>query len=232
MAMRIFETDPDAKPKTRSTFADDTVGRVHSGKAVDNMPVSLENWRFSTGDREVADAVAQLFGGRPVETESTSENYIDIETDAPSVLVVLDGPGAIYSDMKLWNRNQLVHHCDGVEFLSPDEDKGMRCGCPATLAERKERAKRFAGPKPAISVTFRLAEDYDLGKFRFQSGAWTLAEVLHEAEEALSRVEGEALASLTLELVEYTTKAGRFVSYRKPVIKVLKSYNSAVADER
>ncbi|WBP87025.1 recombination directionality factor [Kitasatospora cathayae] len=230
MALRIFDTDPEAKPKPR--FTDDTVGRFHSGKAVDNVPVALSEWRVSTGDPEVADAIAQLFGGSPVELETTSENYISVETDQPKVLVVLDGPKAIHADMKLWNRSKLVHHCDGVEFLSPEEKRGSRCGCPELFAERKQAAKDYMGPSPSISITFRLADDYELGKFRFQSGSWSLAEVLHEYEAALARIDGEALAELTLELVEYTTKKGRAVSYYKPVLKVLKSYADAIADPR
>jgi hypothetical protein len=132
--------------------------------------------------------------------------------------------------MKLWNRSKLVHHCDGVEFLSPDEKAGRPCGCPALFAQRKQAAKDYVGPSPSINITFRLADDPDLGSFRFQSGSWTLAEVLHEYENDLERVGGEAVATLRLELVEYTTKKGRFVSYLKPVLDNIRSYNDAIAE--
>jgi hypothetical protein len=228
VALRIFDTDPDAKPKPR--FTDDAVGRLHSGKSVDGVPVALDAWRFSTGDAEVADAVRQLFGGAVEELETTSENFLSVETSAPTILVALDGPRSISADMKLWNRNKLVHHCDGVEFLSPDEKRGIPCGCPSLFAERKQAAKDYIGPAPSISVTFRLADDYELGKFRFQTGSWSMAEVLHEYDAALSRYDGEVLAELTIEHVSYTTKKGRNVSYYKPVIKVLKSWSDAVAE--
>ncbi|MFE9256519.1 hypothetical protein [Streptomyces sp. NPDC006879] len=234
--LTIFETDPDAKPKPKQTFSDDTVGRFHSGRQVDDVPEALSEWRITTGDPEVAKAVAQLFGGEPIETDSTGENFIDVFTDRETVPVVLDGPDAIYADMKLWNRNKLVHHCDGTVFLSPDERKGKPCHCPELFAERKAAAKDFMGPAPSITITFRLADDPELGKFKFQSGSWVMASVLHEYENDLSAVDGPALAELTLELVEYTIKKGknkgRNVSYYKPVIKVLKSYNDAIADER
>ncbi|MFJ7588424.1 hypothetical protein ACIQZO_13765 [Streptomyces sp. NPDC097617] len=228
MALRIFETDPNAKPK--GSFSDDTVGRFHGGKQENGIPVALSEWRVTTGDPEVADAIAQLMGGSAVETDSTSENFIEILTTTNKVKVVLSGPNAISSDLKLWNSSQLIHHCDGVEFLSPDEDRGMPCRCPALMEDRKAAAKSKRGPSPSISVLFRLAEDYDLGLFRFQTGSWKLAEVLHEVENALEKVGGEALATIELELVEYTTKTGRDVSYRKPVIKVLKSWSDAVAE--
>ncbi|MFB6535099.1 hypothetical protein ACFCY8_26450 [Streptomyces noursei] len=230
MAIRIFETDPSAKPK--ATFSDDTVGRFHGGKQENGIPVALSEWRVTTGDPEVAAAVAQLMGGTPVETDSTSENFIEILTERDKVKVVLSGPDAISSDLKLWNGSALIHHCDGIEFLSPDEDKGKRCRCPELMEDRKAAAKAKRGPSPAIAVTFRLAEDYDLGLFRLQTGSWKLAEVLHEVENALDRVGGETLAELSLELVEYTTKKGRDVSYRKPVIRVLKSWSDAIAEPK
>jgi hypothetical protein len=237
MALRIFETDPDAAPKERTSYTDDTVGRFHSGTTeVDargqTIPVSLAEWRVTTGSQAVADAVAQLLGGTPVETDSTSENFIEVLTTADGVQVILDGPDAIKSDMKLWNRSKLVHHCDGVEFLSPDDKAGRPCGCPELFAERKAAAKDFIGPSPSISITFRLADDPELGTFRFQSGSWTLAEVLHQYDNALTKVGGESVATLALELVEYTTKKGRNVSYRKPVLNGIRSYNSAITEGR
>ncbi|GGR71283.1 hypothetical protein GCM10010252_06990 [Streptomyces aureoverticillatus] len=228
MGLRIFETDPDAMPK--NTFSDDTVGRFHAGRLVNGVPEQLSEWKVTTGDPEVAAAVAQLMGGQPEETDSTSENFIEVLTSQSKVKIVLSGADAVTSDMKLWNGSNLIHHCDGVEYLSPDEDRGKSCGCPALMEDRKAAAKSKRGPAPSIAVTFRLAEDYDLGLFRFQTGSWKLAETLHEIGNALDKVNGEALAELSLELVEYTTKKGRDVSYRKPVIRVLKSWNDAVAE--
>ena len=43
---------------------------------------------------------------------------------------------------------------------------------------------------------------------------------INDAEEALAAAGGEAWGVLALELVEYTTKNGRNVSYTKPIIEV------------
>ncbi|WP_274031204.1 recombination directionality factor [Streptomyces sp. MMBL 11-1] len=244
MAKRsIWAGDEENKPKKRETYADDTVGRLHSGYSEKNekgnlVPVALSEWRFSTGEKTVADAVAQLFGGTPVEDdESTSENFIDVFTSKDRIPVILEADGIDW-DMKLWWNGKLKHHCDGFDFLShKDEDMiGQPCGCPTLFDERKAAAKEGDAPNPAQTVTFQLADDPELGKFKFQTGSWTLFKVIHEAEDALERIGkgGPVLAYLELELVEYTPKKGpmrnKLVSYYKPVINVAKSFNDAVAD--
>jgi hypothetical protein len=230
MALRIFETDPEAKPAPRIIFDDGTIGKLHSGKVVGNRPVALEAWRFSTGEHNVAEALAELFRAQVVDTGSEKENFLDIETESESVPVILAGPSAISSDMKQWINGKLVHHCDGIEFLSPAEDAGRACGCPVFFKDRKEAAKNYRGPAPSIKILFRLADDPELGLFAFQTGSWTLAEVLWQYEDALAEIGGEAVADLTLELVEYTTKQGRAVRYRKPVLNNIRSYNAAIAE--
>lgn len=240
----IWATDPDNKPKERATFVDDTVGKISAGyqefdeRSKRMVPKTLTEWRFATGERKVADALSQLFGGTPVENEeSTSEHFIDVFTEAPRVNVIIE-PGGITADMKQWNNGKLIHHCDGQRFKSHprgDEMIGQSCGCPSLFAERKQADKDGMGPKPAIEVVFRLADDPELGAFKFTTGSWTLAAVLHEALDKLDRIGTTALASLELEFVEFVAKngpmRGKTVSYTKPVIKITKAYSDAIADE-
>lgn len=228
MALRIFETDPDAAPKPSNQFADDVVGRFRSGRMVGKAPESLAEWRITTGDPSVADAVAGMYGGHPQEWETTREDGIEVLTNTPKVDVVISGSSAITARMVLWSaQGQPIHECDGMEFLDEDR-KGEPCGCPPLMAERKDQARKGIGPKPSVSVRFRLADDPELGIFRFQSSSWDLVRDLHNVENALDSVGGPARASLTLELVEFVPKngamAGRTVSYRKPVIRVFGAY--------
>ncbi|MBA9050799.1 MULTISPECIES: recombination directionality factor [Streptomyces] len=225
--LRIFETDPSAKPKVRP--ANDTVGRFRSGRQVNGRAVSLPTFRITTGDLEIAEKVSELFGGKPAEWETTGEDFNEVITERDKVLIVIDGPSALKADMRLYGRTGLIHHCDGVESLL-DEDKGKPCGCPASYEDRKAFAKSGRGPQPYTFLTFRLADDYGLGKFRFQSTSWKLAEVVGHYADDLAKIKGEALVELSLELVEYTTKSGRDVSYRKPALKVIKPWNEAIAD--
>lgn len=229
MALKIWETDPLNKPAERPQFEDSSVGRFHSGQSVDGVPEAHSEWRVATADRDVADTVATLFGGAPVEDPlSSSANFISILTDRASVPIVLSGPKALYSDLKLWNRSTLVHHCDGVEYLSPEDRVGRPCGCPELFAERKQAARDMMGPSPSIELTFRLADAPDLGEFKFRSGSWAMAQVLHEYDHALKQVDGPAQAQLTLELVEFTIRKGPrkglAVSYYKPVLSRIRAH--------
>ncbi|MYY03086.1 MULTISPECIES: hypothetical protein [unclassified Streptomyces] len=233
----IFETDPDAKPRPKQNFANDVVGRFRSGRLVGKQPESLNEWRVTTGDPSVADTIAALMGGVKEEWDTDKEDNLQVLTESASVEIIIENSDAIDASMKLFGFSGLTHHCDGVKYLS-DEDPtlvGTLCGCPALLEERKARAKSGKGPKPSIDLTFALAAHPELGKFRFNSGGWSLVNVLHEVIEAIDTVGGRqedadgkvtdkgrpVRATLTIEHVAYTTKAGRDVAYNMPVIKVL-----------
>jgi hypothetical protein len=242
MALRIFDTDPDAKPKKREAKRDyeRPVFQFRSGMQVFNKqkrrnePVSLPAWRVLTDDPTIADGIAELLGGTPEEYDPTKAMNLHVLTDAESVEIVINGSKAIEDKLILWGQGGPTHECDG-EFSLLAADRGEPCGCPRTMAERKELAKQRPprGPAPSINVTFRLAgAGYDLGAGKLIATAWSLAEVIHEVKDALDQVDGEALCRLTLEHVQYTNKAGIDVSYRKPVIEVLGSYNDAIGEER
>jgi hypothetical protein len=239
MAMKIWQTDPENKPQERVSSKADLDGLVSIGAQDENGdPVSLDTFRIATSDPKTADAIAELFGGTPVETERTADHFIDVITTRDKLLVVVDRPSDLYSDMKQWNNGKLTHHCDGVSFLSHpsrEEMVGKPCGCPELFVERKQAARDYMGPSPSIDLTFRLADDTDLGRFRFHTGSWGLAKVLHQAEDKLARIDGPALVEISMELVEFTIKKGpkrgQNVSYYLPKIKPIKAYADAVADD-
>ncbi|MFE5159123.1 hypothetical protein ACFRNT_11425 [Streptomyces sp. NPDC056697] len=237
---RIWETDPESKPMARQ-FSDDFVGRFRSGRLVGKQPEALNEWRVTTGDPVVADTLAALLGGSPEEWDTDKEDNIEVLTDSASVEIIIESSDKIDASMKLFGMSGLVHHCDGVEFLSPEEDKGQKCGCPPLLQDRKDKAKSGRGPKPSIDIQFKLADAPHLGLFRFNSGSWELVKTLHTVLEDVDKASGREYdaddkvsvqgvpvrATLSIENVSYTTKAGRDVSYNRPVVKVLGAYEVA-----
>ncbi|MBT2451802.1 hypothetical protein J7F03_33015 [Streptomyces sp. ISL-43] len=208
---------------TQSTTA--RAGRFHTGRLSGGLPQALEAWRVTTDDADVAARVAGLLGGEPQPNEATGGAGLAYEvlTSRESVRVLLDGPDAVTAHMVLWGSRGILHECDGVEFLSPKEKKGQPCGCPPLFEDRKLAARDGRGPTPSVDITFQIAAAPELGLFHFMTGSWKMAAQLSDLTDALERVAGPAVCDLTIELVVYTTKAGRDVCYRKPVVTVLGS---------
>ncbi|GGX33728.1 recombination directionality factor [Streptomyces chryseus] len=200
-------------------------GRFHTGRLSKGLPQALDAWRVTTDDADVAVRVAGFLGGEPRPNEGTGGTgpAYEVITSRESVHVLLDGPDAVAAHMVLRGSTGIIHECDGVEFLSPEEKRGQPCGCPPLLEDRKLAARDGRGPMPSVDITFRIAAAPGLGAFHFMTHSWQMAAQLSHLTDALERVNGPAICDLTLELVVYTTKAGRGVCYRKPVVTVLGS---------
>jgi hypothetical protein len=198
------------------------------GRLSEGRPQALDAWRVTTDDAEVAARVAGFLGGEPRPNEGTGGVGLAYEvlTSRESVRVLLDGPAAVEARTVLRSSTGIAHECDGVEFLSPEEKKGQRCGCPPLLEDRKLAAKDSRGPMPTVDIIFQIAAAPRLGTFHFMSGSWQMAAQLSDLMGALERVDGPAVCDLTMEFVAFTTKTGRGVCYRKPVVTVLGSPDS------
>lgn len=204
--------------------ASDYVGRLRSGAQLQGRPVALTEWRFTTGDPDVAAAVAGAYGGEPAPWETNSEETLEVMSTVSSVEVELL---TVFSEFVLWGRgNKPIRSCNGT--IQMDELK-TTCVCPSDAKEHKEAARAGTACQPSIRATFRLRDLPDLGVFRFSSSSWQLAREVNGIEESLLAVGAPAPATIRLEKVEYTTKAGRNVSYTKPVIEVEASVAKAAA---
>lgn len=214
MPINIFATDPDAAPRPP---LEDVVARFRSGQQIDGRPVALTAWRVTTGDPDVADALADLLGGEVEEWDTKSEEVLEVLTEAEEVPIILDGPGAIRSSMVLWGRNGKVRECDGVTQAPDPKGVAAPCVCPQKVSERKEAAQAGWGCEPSVQVYFRLADAPDLGRMKFFSGSWSLAGRIGDVEASLAAIDGPAKG--TLGLTQITTKAGR--TFTLPVVTIL-----------
>lgn len=223
MALKIFGGQEVAPTAPRKSFADDVVGRVRSGYQIKGRPQALTEWRFTSDDPEVTDRLGELFGGDTQEWEAKGDDRFEVFTTTSKLDVVLHGPTALRERMILWSRNgKIIFESDGEVQPdgTPDPDASL------SFAERKQKARDGIGPEPNISLAFRLAEDPDLGIFRFQTGSWSMASDLARdgVAEALEGIDGPTLATLELEGVSFIAKngprAGQTVSYTKPRLKI------------
>lgn len=215
MALKLWETDPDAKP-TRQEY-DDIVGRFRSGDFLNNKPVSLTEWKFTTDDATVAQKVADLYGGTVEETDNEKAPFA-VYTETNSVEVILDKSG-VSSQMVLWGKAKMIRSCDGVTQKKPKQ--GEPCQCPPKLADRKEAANEGHGCQPSVWVYFRLADVPELGKLNYNTGSWSFAVGdAGKIEDALAELEDGETLKATFSIEQVVTNAGR--SFSMPTLKINK----------
>lgn len=238
MSLKIFGENGPSNGGGKK-FSDDIVGRFRSGyqsgEGRKKTPVALQAWRVTSGDPDVIDRVAEILeGDKPKEWEASGEDNLETFTEAGEVEIILEKASSLRQAMILWGRNgKIIRKSDGETIVYPEESKGdpdPQAG--QSLQERKQEARDGVGAEPQVEVYFRLAEEPDLGIFKFQSGSWSLVSDLayngtqEEIEEAFEGGATAVHATLALEEVSFEAKsgprAGKTVSFTKPVLKDLK----------
>lgn len=203
----------------------DVVGRFRAGHQIGSHPAALNEWRITTGDPEVASRVHDLLGGESPRTwAAKGEDNLEVFTASSEVAIVIENAKALRERMVLWNRaGKPVYVSDGEYVLDdaghPTEDKDP--DADLSFAERKTKARDGFGAEPDIELYFRLAEDPDLGVFKFKTASWGFASDLayNGVADALAAAEGATKAILKLEPVSFVAKngprKGQTVSYTK-----------------
>lgn len=164
-----------------------------------------------------------FYGGVPQLLDTGDDHVVEVLTRCDRVPVLLDGSGAVSLRMVMRGAGEMFHVCDGTRFLEPAGARGSLCGCPASLADRKAAAQAGRGPMPEVRIGFRLADLPELGVFSLVSSSWELAAELPALTAALDVAAVPALGVLRYGLVEFTTRSGIAVSYRRPVVEVGKT---------
>ena len=195
-----------------------------------------DTWRFTTGDMLVADDIAETFGGERGEWETKSEEVFEVLSTTKRLEIILE---SVRSEYVLWGRgNAPIRTCDGI---TQTDDQKSPCACAqqsTNLTDWKAAAKQGTACQPTVKASFRLADLPDIGLGRFQSSSWGLAmgdpqwtadkmeegriwqPPIGDIEELLAGHGGRCMATLEIVGVDFTTKAGKNVSYSKPQITV------------
>lgn len=212
--MPIDLFDP-AQSQNNARFGDDVVGRFRSGYQVNDRPASLTEWRVTTDDPTVADYIHDTFGG---EDPQEWKDELEVFTKAKSVDIVIEKTDAVEARMLIWARgSKRIVTCDNEVF----ETEGRPYECEkGGFRTKKQHEEQGHVCEPRVTVTFRLADNPDLGLFRFESGAWSLATSIAKPLGDLAKVGGPAKATLALEVVEYES-GGKPRKFTKPVLTIV-----------
>ncbi|WP_374704556.1 hypothetical protein [Streptomyces sp. NL15-2K] len=199
---------------------DEWAGHFHSGRSGGRRPEGLKCWRVTSERAEVVECLREAFGGEIRECRTGDSFTLDLLTCAERVNVILTDEGSIRTEMVMWGPSGIRHHCDGVRFLSPDEKRGTRCGCPAGMADRRNRAMAGRGPQVSAEISFRVARFPDLGEFRFRSSSWRLMEAANSVRARFPVEGSEIICDLALEPAAFALHSGLTVIAVAPSIKV------------
>jgi hypothetical protein len=216
----IFKDEP--KLGDSNPFANDVVGQFRGGYVNGRTPVSLDEWRVLTEDRNVAGRVAELLGGEPQEIEREGKDpQYEVFTQAAEVPVIIDNAEAVQTEMVLRDREfKVVYKTDGAVIIEGDDLGEPDPGYGLAEAERKDKSKKGLVPGPEVTVYFRLAADPELGIFRFfKTDAWRIDKALNRSSfyDKLDDADGPIKATLARTPQSFVAKngprAGQTVSF-------------------
>ncbi|MFE7319041.1 hypothetical protein ACFU7T_38965 [Streptomyces sp. NPDC057555] len=188
-------------------------GRFWTGEdSTGNVLSPSASWLVTTQDRGVAEAISNLYGGRP-RPRPERDRIHELQLERRDIAVITDGP--LVNRLLLTHGGEVIHTCDGFHFLEPMPKAGQPCGCPASDFARKAAARSGYGPVPDLRITFRLAAAPEAGRFLVTSSSWDLA-------ASLRGTSGDPLGArreLSLDRKVITTRSGMTVSYVSPVLR-------------
>ncbi|WP_434094523.1 hypothetical protein [Streptomyces jumonjinensis] len=195
------------------------VGRFYAARHEAGRPVAMGAWCVATTDDHVAAVVSDLCGGVPKPSASEAGAVTEVLTSSDRVMVLLEEASVAFR-MVATGAEESLHACDGARFLEPAAMRGTACGCPPGLSDRRAAALAGRGPSPEVRLGFRLAGCPGLGVFSLVSTSWELAEELPELADALRRAGAPLLCALVYERVDFVTRSGVPVSYRRPRVEI------------
>lgn len=207
----IFEPRPDT-----NRVVDDVVATLRTGEVRRRQPVSLDYFRVTTDDADVAEIVQELLGGEVSENDSDRES-LQVHTTSSSVDVIFE---SVDSGFSVFSNNAFVRSCNGQVQTGGDE-AGQPCPCAGLSLEERKAFAAKGGCKPSINVVFRLADAPNLGRLRFRSGAWTLLEPIQRVELAVDTAREEDKPQLrgSISIEQVQTKAGKQFKLPRVVVK-------------
>jgi len=238
MGINIFNVNEENADGQVSSSSNDVAGRFRSGYQVDDRPVGLTEWRVTTGDPEVAEAIATFLGAEePVskwETKTGEDRQVFTTSNKVNIIVE---PKSVKATLVLWGQGGKICETDGT-YLYDDEgnltDELCVFTAGKTVQELKDNARAGKGPGPSLQVYFRLAdapEALEGRKFKFFSGSWTALDAFGKIADQMAEAQYPVEFTLELEVISFKNKKGEEITYTKPVLTQTSFPEAANAEE-
>ena len=219
------------------------IGRLRIGQQVPSSkpgkmrPVALDTFRFTTGSRHTADAIAELYGG----TVAAWGKQWEVLTGRNAIQVVVPPRDQVISQWyEMWTAAGCLRRCDS----QTEQKSGGPCLCPhaedptnpdevETAARERERLAKMNPPRACqrkTRISVMIPDLPGLGVFRLDTGSFYAAgEVLDAGDLMQAAREREVFLPATVRIDHRErVENGQTKKYPVPVLEVMATFRQIV----
>ncbi|MEU9997534.1 hypothetical protein [Streptomyces sp. NPDC050848] len=183
------------------------------------LPAATGTWHIGARDGEMTARLAALFGKPSDRPTAGCSLALCVDSRLTVLPIVIEERESISVQMVRRGGRAAAHACDGESWVLPAARAGEPCGCPRTMAERRVAARSGFGPKPDITMIFRLADAPGVGRFAFRTSSWDLAGELERVLPAFGPTGLPDRFRLLLATGEFVGRGGTRVRYARPGVE-------------
>ena len=222
------------------------IGRIRLGQQVPAStpgkmrPARLDTFRFTTGSRVAADAIAELYGGRVSEWN----NEFEVITNQSAIGVTVPPRDQVVSQhYEMWSAGGCARRCDSqVEQIS-----GQPCLCPhaddptdlaQVEAAAKERARLASLKVPqackAITrISVMLPDLPGLGVFRLDTHSFYAAVEIGDAAALMQAARDQGVFLPAVLRIDHRQRVanGRTKKFPVPVLEVMATFRQIASGQ-
>ncbi|MDQ2877377.1 MAG: hypothetical protein M3Y33_22250, partial [Actinomycetota bacterium] len=222
------------------------LGRIRIGELIrpekgKPYPSKLSTFRFTTGSRVAADAIAELFGGQVRDWE---RGQFEVVTRESAIGVMVPPRDQVISQhYEMWNKGGAVRRCDsqaesisGGPCLCPHAADPGNAGEVANMASQRAELARLNPPKACKLVTrinVMIPDLPGLGVFRIDTHSYYAAVEIGDAAALmqLARDKGVMLPAILRIDQRQRVSGGKTTSYPVPVLEVLTTFRALASGQ-
>lgn len=206
-------------------------GRLRYGVKTANAMKALEQWRFTSRDRDSLDRLAEIYGGQvSVWNPGRGRSEFELLSTA-SVIDVIVPPNALGETpiYEMWSGGGLQRRCDGQVLQIPTQTpEGAIVVEQACICEAKGRMQC----KPITRLNVLMPDIPFTGVWMMEAKGWNAAHELPGMVDMVVAIQDQGFARAQLALEKRTkTEGGKTSHFMVPVLRTPATLNQLAEGE-